>query len=63
MRTVLFDFDGVVLDSIAVFRKEWARWSVLRGLDPDRVWPLTHGRRPRATIALVAPLLEVELEF
>jgi sugar-phosphatase len=63
MRTVLFDFDGVVLDSIAVFRKVWARWSVLRGLDPDRVWPLTHGRRPRATIALVAPQLEVELEF
>jgi sugar-phosphatase len=63
MRTVLFDVDGVVLDSMPVFRKVWDRWSVLSGPDPERVWPLTHGRRPRDTIALVAPQLRVELEF
>jgi sugar-phosphatase len=63
MRTVLFDVDGVVLDSMGVFRRVWDRWSVLSGLDPEAVWPLTHGRRPRDTIALVAPQLQVELEF
>ncbi len=63
MRAVLFDVDGVVLDSMAIYRRVWRQWCLQAELDPDTVWPLTHGRRPQDTIALVAPHLAVESEL
>ena len=63
MRAVLFDVDGVVLDSMTIYRRVWARWCLLVDLDPDTVWPLTHGRRPQDTIAMVAPHLAIDSEM
>ncbi|MHB1527285.1 MAG: HAD-IA family hydrolase [Candidatus Dormibacteria bacterium] len=63
MRAVLFDVDGVVLDSMAIYRRVWRQWCLRAELDPDAVWPLTHGRRPQDTIAMVAPHLAVESEL
>jgi sugar-phosphatase len=60
---VLFDVDGVVLDSMAVFQRVWASWSILHGLDPGRVCALTGGRRPHDVIAIVAPHLDQGEEF
>jgi sugar-phosphatase len=47
---VLFDVDGVLLDSAAAHRNVWSSWSQTRGLDPEKVWQLTFGRRPEDTV-------------
>ncbi|GGQ51535.1 HAD-IA family hydrolase [Couchioplanes azureus] len=60
---VLFDVDGVLVDSYPAYRRIWDRWAVHRGLDPATVWSHTHGRRPVDTIAAVAPLLDPETEY
>jgi sugar-phosphatase len=60
---VLFDVDGVLVDSYAAYRRIWDRWAGQRGLDPAIVWHHTHGRRPVDTIAVVAPLLDAEAEY
>lgn len=62
---VLFDVDGVLLDSAAAHRKVWNSWSLLRGLDPEKVWQLTFGRRPEDTVkdacAHLDPVVERQL--
>jgi beta-phosphoglucomutase-like phosphatase (HAD superfamily) len=45
-RAVLFDADGVLVDSYPAYRRIWSRWATHRNLDPDLVWSHTHGRRP-----------------
>ncbi|MFF1919743.1 HAD-IA family hydrolase [Streptomyces sp. NPDC058221] len=55
---VLFDVDGVLLDSAAAHRRVWDAWSVGRGLDREAVWQLTFGRRPEDTVRDAAPHLD-----
>lgn len=62
MRAVLFDADGVLLDSIAGYRGVWSRWAELRGLDVETVWAATFGRRTVETVAEVAPQLDADAE-
>lgn len=50
---VLFDCDGVLVDSDASVLSAWNRWSVAYGLDPDTVGPMVHGRRAFDTVALL----------
>jgi sugar-phosphatase len=50
---VAFDVDGVLLDSIPAHRHVWAAWARANGLDVDRVWQATFGRRPEDTVAEV----------
>ncbi|MFF0440488.1 HAD-IA family hydrolase [Kitasatospora sp. NPDC004614] len=58
IRAVLFDVDGVLLDSAAAHRQVWGTWSRLHGLDEDQVWELTFGRRPQDTVRDAAPHLD-----
>ncbi|MEU8185417.1 HAD-IA family hydrolase [Micromonospora sp. NPDC049044] len=60
---VLFDVDGVLVDSYAAYRRIWDRWALHRSLDPVIVWAHTHGRRPIDTITVVAPHLDAEAEY
>lgn len=60
---MLFDLDGVLLDSFAVYREVWSRWCALREVDLERTWAATHGRRPVDTVAVVAPHLTPEDEY
>ncbi|WP_441249624.1 HAD-IA family hydrolase [Kitasatospora sp. McL0602] len=60
---VLFDVDGVLLDSAPAYRRVWDAWSLARGLDPEVVWPLTFGRPPEDTVQDVAPQLDPAAEF
>jgi len=60
---VLFDVDGVLVDSYAAYRRIWDRWALHHSLDPALVWTHTHGRRPIDTIAVVAPQLDPEAEY
>ncbi|MGW5783074.1 hypothetical protein ACWEWK_03715 [Streptomyces sp. NPDC003757] len=47
---VLFDVDGVLLDSAAAHRRVWDSWALSHGLDTETVWRLTFGRRPEDTV-------------
>ncbi len=50
-RGVLFDCDGVLVDSIASAERVWTRWAVEYGLEPADVLAVMHGRRSADTIA------------
>jgi mannitol-1-/sugar-/sorbitol-6-phosphatase len=52
---ILFDCDGVLVDSDASVMSAWGRWAVEVGLDPDEVLPIVHGRRSEDTIAQLLP--------
>ncbi|MFI6637647.1 HAD-IA family hydrolase [Nonomuraea fuscirosea] len=62
IKALLFDVDGVLLDSSATHRRIWDAWSAMRGLDKDLVWSLTHARRPEDTVREVAPGLDPHAE-
>lgn len=55
---LLFDLDGVLLDSTAAVERAWLRWAREQGLDPASVIAAAHGRRTVDTIAAVAPALD-----
>ncbi|MFD5317678.1 HAD family hydrolase [Streptomyces sp. NPDC127098] len=59
---MLFDVDGVLLDSAAAHRRVWNSWSLARGLDPEKVWQLTFGRRPEDTVKDAAAHLDPVVE-
>jgi sugar-phosphatase len=50
-RAVLFDCDGVLVDSDASVLAAWTRWAHELDLDPDVVIPVVHGRRSADTVA------------
>lgn len=59
---VLFDLDGVLIDSTPCVTRVWQAWALEHGLDPAHVVHVAHGRRSVETIALVAPNLDGEAE-
>lgn len=50
---VLFDCDGVLVDSEASVISAWARWALQLNLNPDDVQNLVQGRRSTDTVALL----------
>jgi sugar-phosphatase len=50
-RAVLFDCDGVLVDSDASVLAAWSRWARELGLEPDAVTAVVHGRRSADTVA------------
>jgi len=59
---LLFDLDGVLVDSAACVERTWRRWARQHGLDADRVIAVAHGRRTIETVQLVAPHLAADVE-
>lgn len=49
-RAILFDLDGVLVDSAECVEKTWREWAKRHHLDPDRVIALAHGRRAIETV-------------
>jgi sugar-phosphatase len=47
---MLFDCDGVLVDSAASVERAWRRWAAERGLDEDAVLAIAHGRRTEDTL-------------
>src|SRR5581483_11891422 len=41
---VLFDLDGVLVDSRGAVERQWSIWAAAHGLDPPRVLHVAHGR-------------------
>lgn len=52
---VVFDLDGVLVDSMPAIDWCMRMWAAERGLDPDLVVSLSHGRRDVDILALVLP--------
>jgi len=61
-RAILFDLDGVLVNSAECVERTWRNWSARHGLDAEKVMELAHGRRTVETIRLVAPELIVDAE-
>jgi mannitol-1-/sugar-/sorbitol-6-phosphatase len=59
---VIFDVDGVLIDSAAVHRRVWATWAQANGLDVDAVWRATFGRRPEDTVTEISGGLDPDAE-
>ena len=59
---ILFDLDGVLVDSTPSVSRQWRRWAEENGIDPDLAVSLTHGVRTIDTVRLVAPHLDAEAE-
>jgi mannitol-1-/sugar-/sorbitol-6-phosphatase len=59
---ILFDLDGVLVDSTAVVVRTWRDWAEDRGLDAERILEVAHGRRAAEVVRLFAPDLDAESE-
>lgn len=61
-QAVLFDLDGVLVDSTLAVERVWRRWAAVHKVDPELVMENAHGRRSIETIRIVAPELDAERE-
>lgn len=59
---LLFDLDGVLIDSTPCIVRHWREWSDAHGLDLDTVMAAAHGVRTIETMRRVAPHLDVAAE-
>jgi sugar-phosphatase len=59
---ILFDLDGVLVDSTGAVARVWRRWAQARGLPPERVIREAHGRRSVETIQVLASELDAARE-
>jgi len=60
---VLFDLDGVLVDSTPCVARVWRGWAVEHGFDPAEVIRLAHGRRAIETVEMLAPHLDSAAEL
>jgi mannitol-1-/sugar-/sorbitol-6-phosphatase len=59
---LLFDMDGVLIDSTPAVARVWHRWAVQHGFDPETVVHLAHGRPSRTTIRELLPDADIDIE-
>ena len=59
---ILFDLDGVLVDSTRRVDREWREWAARKGLDGDAIMAIAHGVRTIEVIRRVAPNLDAEAE-
>jgi len=59
---ILFDLDGVLVDSTRAVDREWREWAQRKGVDGDAIMAIAHGVRTVEVIRRVAPHLDAEAE-
>jgi len=59
---LLFDLDGVLIDSTACIVRHWERWARNHNIEMDTIMQVGQGRRCVETIRLVTPHLSAEEE-
>lgn len=62
-QAVLFDMDGVLVDSRSVVERTWRRWAKRHGVDPESILQVAHGRRTVETLQEVTPHLATTEEL
>ena len=60
---LLFDLDGVLVDSTACIEETWRRWCLEHGLSAADVLGIAHGRRAVETVRIAAPHLNAVAEM
>jgi sugar-phosphatase len=61
-KAILFDMDGVLIDSTPAVERVWRKWAIEHRLNPETVIEQAHGRRSIETIRAVAPHMDAERE-
>lgn len=61
-RAIIFDLDGVLIDSTPAVARTWTIWAIQHGIDPEVAVEKAHGRRSIETIRDLAPDLDAEDE-
>lgn len=61
-KAILFDLDGVLVNSAELVERTWRVWAVRHQLDFEKVIAVAHGRRTIETVRILAPQLNVEAE-
>lgn len=59
---LLFDLDGVLIDSTPAVARVWAGWAIEHGFDPEETVRQAHGRPSLATIRELLPHADHEAE-
>jgi len=59
---ILFDLDGVLVDSRRCVEFVWQTWCAEQGRDPREFIALAHGRRTSETLRDLAPDLDIRVE-
>jgi mannitol-1-/sugar-/sorbitol-6-phosphatase len=59
---LLFDLDGVLIDSTPAVARVWSKWAAERGFDPKEVVEHAHGRPSISTIRHYLPNSDHEME-
>ena len=59
---ILFDLDGVLVDSTKAVDREWREWAARKGVNGDAIMAFAHGVRTVEVIRLAAPQLDAEAE-
>ena len=59
---LLFDMDGVLIDSTPAVARVWHRWAVERGFNPEEVVARAHGRPSLTTVREYLPNADHEAE-
>jgi sugar-phosphatase len=59
---ILFDLDGVLVDSTRSVERHWRAWALQKGVDPEEIMAIAHGVRAIEVIRQVAPHLDAAAE-
>ncbi len=59
---ILFDLDGVLVDSTRSVTRQWRRWADESNIDPQKVVEIAHGVRTIEIVRQLAPHLDAEAE-
>ena len=59
---ILFDLDGVLVDSTKSVARQWRLWADENNIDPERVLAIAHGRRTVEVVRILAPRLDAKAE-
>jgi len=59
---LIFDLDGVLVDSSQVILRHWTAWARAHGIELSEILRTSHGLRTEDTIRVVAPWLDAAAE-
>jgi mannitol-1-/sugar-/sorbitol-6-phosphatase len=59
---ILFDLDGVLVDSTGSVTRQWRMWAEEHGIDPRKVVEIAHGVRTIEIVQRLAPHLDAAAE-
>ncbi len=59
---LLFDLDGVLIDSTPAITRVWTKWAIKHGLEPERTVREAHGRPSIEAVREFLPTVDYEAE-